>query len=147
MKKLLFSGFLLILLLGCADVIKFREDTITKHGNGKAKLIHRFKKVNGGKYKLIQKKHFNSGGFLTRFEDLEHNRVKIALIDSKGHCKAKQEYVNGLKSGMWITWNSGGWVERKAMYKKGRLHGKVRVFNKKGELVSSAEYENGRKIK
>lgn len=135
-----------VLFISCADQVKYRTEVVEKHGNGKNRLIHRFKKINGGRYKLSQIKEFNRSGYLIRIEDLEHNRVKIALVDEKGHCSQKQEFVNGKRDGMWIKWNSGGWVESKTMYKEGKLHGKHRVFNAKGELVYSAMYENGKKV-
>ena len=60
--------------------------------------------------------------------------------------KAKGEYKNGLKHGTWLDYYPGGVIPTYiTQYKKGKLHGVMKEFGRRGELHSEIHYKDGLK--
>lgn len=60
--------------------------------------------------------------------------------------KAKGQYKNGLKHGTWYDYYPGGVVPTViTQYKKGKLHGVMKEFGRRGEIHSEIHYKNGLK--
>lgn len=60
--------------------------------------------------------------------------------------KAKGKYKNGLKHGTWYDFYPGGVVPTFiTQYKKGKLHGVMKEFGRRGEIHSEIHYKNGLK--
>jgi antitoxin component YwqK of YwqJK toxin-antitoxin module len=60
--------------------------------------------------------------------------------------KAKGQYKNGLKQGTWYDYYPGGVIPTYiTQYKKGKLHGVMKEFGRRGELHSEIHYKDGLK--
>jgi antitoxin component YwqK of YwqJK toxin-antitoxin module len=60
--------------------------------------------------------------------------------------KAKGQYKNGMKEGTWYDYYPGGEIPTYlTQYKKGKLHGVMKEFGRRGELFSEIHYKHGLK--
>ena len=60
--------------------------------------------------------------------------------------KAKGQYKNGLKHGTWFDYYPGGVIPTYiTQYKKGKLHGVMKEFGRRGDLHSEIHYKDGLK--
>jgi antitoxin component YwqK of YwqJK toxin-antitoxin module len=60
--------------------------------------------------------------------------------------KAKGQYKDGLKNGTWYDYYPGGVIPTYiTQYKKGKLHGVMKEFGRRGNLHSEIHYKNGLK--
>lgn len=99
-------------------------------------------------YKVIKDKSKIEYGYLKDFDQLESVKHGAAVSFSDKDFKKIEEgeYDNGEKTGTWIDYYPGGRIPAVTQdYKNGKLHGKLKEFDRRGNLMSEIEYKDGLK--
>ncbi|MBM3160313.1 MAG: hypothetical protein FJZ66_03170 [Bacteroidetes bacterium] len=99
-------------------------------------------------YKIIKRKNYSKGiavlGMREKLSELHGTFLAYSQLDYT--VKAKGKYKNGLKHGVWIDYYPGGIIPTViSSYKKGKLHGTMKQFGKRGNLHFETNYKNGLK--
>ena len=78
-------------------------------------------------------------------QSIQHGKFKAySQIDYE--IKETGKFKNGIKTGEWINYYPGGVVPTViSQYKKGKLHGVLKQFGRRGEVMNEIHYKNGLK--
>lgn len=99
-------------------------------------------------YKIVTRKNYANGiavmGMKEKLSELHGDFTAYSQLDYM--VKAHGKYSNGLKNGVWVDYYPGGQIPTIiSPYKKGKLHGTMKQFGRRGNLIYETNYKNGLK--
>ncbi|MBN1115641.1 MAG: hypothetical protein JXA77_00430 [Bacteroidales bacterium] len=65
------------------------------------------------------------------------------VFDNQDYLITKGVFKNGLKTGVWMRWNSNGLLLYSEKFHRGKLHGKRIVYGESGDVVMQNRYWHG----
>ena len=99
-------------------------------------------------YKLFKKKTAMDYGIMKGHKRMESKLHGKAVSYSSKDFRMTEEgnYVEGEKDGEWIAYHPGGKNPAVvSQYKKGKLHGKMTTYSRRGKLLQECDYKDGLK--
>jgi len=116
------------------------------HENGQEQFDWRYRdgKLDEGTWKVF---HAN-GACWTEYRvgpgGKVPDQVQTAYHDN-GKLEYRGKWKDELQEGKWDYFDRDGWRREQRHYRKGQLHGRLTIWNEKGEVVRQEEWRNGKR--
>lgn len=93
---------------------------------------------------VYQTKYFDKNGQVSRLDSFLHLNGEFSRTSSQGLMTYIENYKNGVKSGKYITKESGNVIINELNYLNDQLHGKCTFYNQSETLANESTYYNGK---